>query len=452
VRRDSWLVVGLGLSGYWSARLIAEKESPKSLTVCEGAPDSQKRARADELKAICNERGIGFEVVWAPKPLKRSGWSRVVISPGVPYDLPWLQQARSHGTEVIGEIELGFRHISQPIVAVTGTNGKTTTTALIAHMLNGLGVKAWVGGNIGDPLSHFAISGEEADWVVLEVSSFQLETIVRFHPKIALILNLREDHLDRYPSMKEYAAAKANILNNMGVGDTVIVNMDDPGVLSMVNPSAQFDLLGFSTEGSCERVLGIEEDMLVLGDRPLGTTKGFTLQERANLPNIMAAILALHAVGMEAAKALETIKGFSWPSHRMEEVLLANGVTFVDDSKATNPAAVEHALGCSEPPVILLLGGRNKGFRFGSLEPLLEKKVRKTILFGEAAKEISSDLSGVEKETCATMEEAVGRAVEEANPGDTVLLSPGCASFDQFESYAQRGEVFKRLVRELVAQ
>ncbi len=444
-------MVGLGLSGYWGARLVLERKSPCSLTVCEGAPSPEKERRAEELKRLAEEKGSSFQVAWQMEPRGVGGYQRVVISPGVPHDLPWLNEARERGIEVMGEMELAFREVETPIIAVTGTNGKTTTTALIAHILNANGITAWTGGNIGDPLSHFAVEGRRAEWIVLEVSSFQLETVKTFHPKVAMILNLAEDHLDRYPSMSQYAGAKANILNNLGSDDLVVANADDPAVMEMVQKAkARLATFG-AAKGVPTPTIALGEEKVLLEGEELCHLEGLDLQARLNMPNIMAAILATGFVGVEPRRALEAARGFQWQPHRTQVILNARGVTFVDDSKATNPSAVKHALSLLEGPMLLLLGGRNKGFRFNSLRPLIRERVRRVLLFGEAAGEIAQDLEGCEAGISRhdTMEEAVKCAVEEARPGDTVLLSPGCASFDQFKSYAHRGEVFRKLVRRL---
>ncbi len=449
--RENWLVVGLGLSGYWGARLVLERENPFSLTVCEGSPTPEKEAKARELRVICENKGCHFEVIWAPEPKGWEGIDKIVISPGVPYNLPWLKEVREVGVEVMGEMELAFRHTKAPVIAITGTNGKTTTTALLAHILNSAGIKAWAGGNIGDPLAHFVLSKEERDWIVLEVSSFQLEAISRFHPKVAMLLNIEEDHLDRYPSMAEYAEAKGNILLNTEPHDRIVANSDDPLVMEMVNKSPAALLTFGCSQTPPLPLMRVEGSRLIFNGEPLKELAELTFQERTNLPNLMAAVLGAYAVGLQPEVALSAIRDFQWQPHRVEVVHKKSGITFVDDSKATNPSAVKHALTALDSPIILLLGGRNKGFRFSPILPVLAKKAKRVLIFGEAAKEIEGDLKRGKAELSVhpSMADAVKEAVKMAQPGDTVLLSPGCASFDEFGSYAERGEAFRALVKEM---
>lgn len=376
----------------------------------------------------------------------------IVISPGVPWDQPLLAEARSSGVEIISELELASELTEAPVVAVTGTNGKSTTTVLVGEMLKATGKKVSVGGNLGHPMVEM-VQARETDYLVVEVSSFQLEGIVSFRPHMALMLNISPDHLDRHTNLEKYLEAKKRIYLNMGAGDFLIVNGD------------QQQLAGFGAGCMAHKITfsrgqGVEQGVFIKGgwifsrlgdkDRKIIKADKIRIKGTHNLENALAAVAAAETCGVEPAAIREVLKSFEGLPHRLEKVLTLDGVLYVNDSKGTNVGAVVKSLESFQDTVILIAGGKDKGGDYAPLRRASEGKVKKAILIGEAGDRIAASLEGVVETISATdMREAVRAAHCISARGDVVLLSPACSSFDMFKDFEERGEVFKNAVHEL---
>jgi UDP-N-acetylmuramoylalanine--D-glutamate ligase len=364
------------------------------------------------------------------------------------------------------EIELASRFIGCPIVAVAGTNGKSTVTELLGHVFRDAGVGAFVGGNIGTPAVEYLASvgkkgeeGEEKDVCVLEVSSFQLETIREFRPRVAILLNVTEDHLDRYSDFDEYAETKFRLFSNQDRSDWAVVNADDPVISKRLKKGlgggGKPRVVPFSITKTLEEGLYLKVDEIIYAPGPGAAreaypTSGLKIKGLHNIENVMAAVAAARLSGLSHGVILRALSTFPGLSHRMEFVSVVDGVEYIDDSKGTNVGALKMALKSMTTPVVLIAGGKDKGGDYGVLEALVREKVKRLILIGEAAGRIRDSLGGLTETTmAATLEEAVRAAYKAASPGDTVLLSPACSSFDMFGSYKERGERFKRLVEAL---
>jgi len=454
-RFDRWrrvLVYGLGLSGRAAARLLLD--GGVDVLGLDARPEGEL-----DLGDLAGRRG--FEVRSGREPERLpEGIDAVIVSPGVPLERPLLADARQRSVPVLAEVELAFPFLDGPVVAVTGSNGKSTTTALAGAMLREAGFDARVCGNIGEPLSAQvpAVRASRqtdagAPVYVVELSSFQLSTIDRFRPRAAAFLNLAADHLDRHGTLEGYAAAKRRVFENQTGDDVAVLNADDPIVRETAVAARKrfFTRQGEVADGCFARggvVVersgegGAEVDLFAASDVPLAGAH--------NLANAMAAALLARVLGAAPEALRRALASFRGLPHRMERVAEHHGVTWYDDSKGTNPAAT---LGCLEGlpdgTVHLILGGRNKGNDFSVLAPMVEQKARRVYLLGEAAGEIERALSGgaVPLSRSETLERAVAEAAAEAGPGDVVLLSPACASFDQFRDFNQRGDAFQRLVR-----
>ena len=380
----------------------------------------------------------------------------VVISPGVPAKSIPVRYADRAGAEVIGEIELAWRFLRGRVVGITGTNGKTTTTTLIGELLKDAGLPTQVGGNIGTPLVSLVETSREDGWTVVELSSYQLETIKEFRPTVAVVLNLMPDHMDRYETFADYGAAKHRIFRNQTSGDVAILNADDP-VVSKWAEGLEAHVTLFSTERELDEGLFLRGRELVArtwsGERVLMTRDGMQLKGLHNVQNDLASLAAGLACGASPDSMRETIKRFAPVEHRLERVAEIGGVAFYNDSKATNVDASVKALEAfAEEPgkVVLILGGKGKNAPYAPLAPLVEKKARALVLVGEDADRIESELKSYAPAIrAADMADAVHKAYESAEPGDTVLLAPACASFDMFTSYEHRGRVFKEEVGRL---
>lgn len=358
----------------------------------------------------------------------------IVVSPGVP-DLPQICSARQRGISVIGELELAIAEVAAPIIAITGTNGKSTTTALIGHLLNEGGIPACVAGNIGTPLLDLLPQARSARFIVLEVSSYQLETSPGFHPHVAVLLNITPDHLDRYGDMGRYIRAKALLFRNQTPQDVCIYNIGDPEVARLAD-EAKARKVPFSAEQP--PVPYRLSDTQLIGAH--------------NFENVIAAVLAVQAVGLPDAAIRSGLKTFQGLKHRLQHVRDLNGVAYFDDSKGTNIGAVVKSLAGFSRPVHLIAGGLGKGTRYAGLRASVKDHVRTLILMGTDGKVMREDLGDLATTILAdSMKEAVLAAFSVARPGDVVLLSPACASFDMFKDYADRGNQFARCVEELKA-
>ncbi|MBL0712756.1 MAG: UDP-N-acetylmuramoyl-L-alanine--D-glutamate ligase [Desulfosarcina sp.] len=440
-------VVGLGKSGLAVARFCRQQGA--RVTVTDRAARAQFETEAQQLQTM----GVTLEF-GAHRPATFLQTDLIVLSPGVPHTIEPVAAARHHGIPVIGEIELAARYIEQPIIAITGTNGKTTTTELLGHMLTASGQRVFVGGNIGNPLINYVAEGQRRDWLVIEVSSFQLDTIERFRPRIGILLNVSADHLDRYPSFEAYAESKMQLFANQTDSDTAILNAGDPfsraaarhvrGQVLLFNAAA-------TNTGGQARITGDHIDFKLADGRSHAIDlTHWQLTGGHNRENAAAAGLAALAAGATPEGLQTALNGFRSLAHRLTQVKTARGIRYYDDSKATNVDAVCRALEGFDTPVVLIMGGRDKGGGYRALETRVQKKVRALVVMGEAAENITTALGHlVPTVQAGDMAEAVRLAAGRARTGDVVLLSPACASFDMYDSYHQRGEDFCRHVQQL---
>ncbi len=433
------LVVGLGASGLGAAHLLAGQGYEVR---------ANDQASAEQLALQPEALPPGTQVsLGGHHPSLLEGVGLVVASPGVPWHLPLLAEAQRRGIEVIAEVELAWRALSEvPLLGITGSNGKSTVTAMLGAILRHAGVRTGVGGNIGPAASELA---RQPGWqaIVLELSSFQLEGCTTLRPAVGVLLNLCPDHLDRHPDMATYLAAKARLFARQGPCDLAVLNADDPAVRDLPVPGqrAHFSL----TDTAAAAHAGGEH--LVIDGNPLMRRGDLPLLGDHNLANALAAALAAVRFGIPASAAAEALASFSGLPHRHQLVAERCGVRWVDDSKGTNVGATAAGLAGYPPGTIhLILGGLGKGQDFTPLRGAVTGRVARAYLIGAAAEEIAAALAGVVPVArCDTLEEAVARAAALARPGDTVLLSPACASFDQFRDYAHRGDEFARLAREV---
>ncbi len=377
-----------------------------------------------------------------------------VISPGVPSDVPVVVEARRRNIQVVSELEVSSWFCAVPIIAVTGTNGKTTTTTLLGRMLHDAGRQHIVAGNIGYAFSNYAAQLNSNSVAVVEVSSFQLDHIESFRPKVAIILNITPDHLDRYESsMGKYIESKARIFMNQQSDDVLIYNADDENLAGIVG-NAKSKTVPFSVERVLDEGAYLENDSLILnlagGRINIIDRSKMVLPGLHNCANALAAMVAASFFGIDAGSLRRTLSTFRGVEHRLEFVRKTDGVLFVNDSKATNVDSTWHALRSFNGPLILLLGGRDKGNDYSRIDSLVKEKVKAIIAIGESAEKVEAHFAGAVRVIRAlTMEQAVQSSFELARKGDTVLLSPACASFDWFDNYEHRGQVFKLLVEGL---
>jgi UDP-N-acetylmuramoylalanine--D-glutamate ligase len=430
-------VLGAGLSGT-AAALLLRSEGAR-VTVLDSAQEKNL------LKStLDNLRAQGVEVICGTAADEDSSpYQMAVLSPGIDPASRLARNFSSRKIEMIGELELGWRSCEIPVIAVTGTNGKTTTTEMLAEMLNACGQRTIACGNIGKPLSEVAREKEPFDVLTVEVSSFQLETIQTFRPSISLWLNFAPDHLDRYRFVADYRAAKLRIFENQTADDVAVVNAIEkiPGIRTRtITFSAYADQADFRlSEGTI-----MYDGQAVLR---LSETK---LRGLHNIENLMATLAAGMARGLSFAEMLPPLCRYEPQPHRCEFVREVGGVGYINDSKATNIDAVEKALRAQTKPVILIAGGKDKGFTFDPLRSLVKEKVRSTVLIGEMAQSIRRSWNGAAKSEIAnSLADAVERAHTIAKPGEVVLFSPGTSSFDMFKSYADRGDQFRALVQAL---
>ena len=367
----------------------------------------------------------------------------VVMSPGIETDCPFVKSFGREGVETIGEMELASRFYRGKIIAITGTNGKTTTTSLVEKILLRAGKKAVACGNYGVPMAEVLLRDAVPDVLALEVSSFQLETIRDFHPDVAVWLNFAPDHMDRYTAVEDYYKAKLHIFDNQTENDLAVVRFGEhlPALKALVRT--------FSSE-SPEADLYYREPLVMEGDSPLLNLAGTSLSQRHNAENVMAAVLACRHLGIPAETAAEVLEEFTPPSHRCEAVRSLDGVLWLNDSKATNLHALEAALKSQNAPVVLIAGGKDKGLDYLPLRPMLKEKVRACVVFGQIADQLYDSFSpAAPTEKAADVADCVEKARLLARPGDTVLFPPGTSSFDMFTGYAQRGQAFRDAVNAL---
>jgi UDP-N-acetylmuramoylalanine--D-glutamate ligase len=370
------------------------------------------------------------------------GADMIVVSPGVPMDHPLLLLAKEAGKEIVSEIELASRFISVPLVAITGTNGKTTTTTLCGEIFRANGFETYVGGNIGDPLIELVELGKKVEMVVAEISSFQLEWISHFRPKVAALLNISEDHLDRYATYQEYIDAKLRIFENQTPEDFAILNMDDPMVWQY-SQKLKARVFPFSRRYELDEGVFCTGEEIVYrheGSESRFPTTGFRLKGVHNLENIMAALAVALLLGCRAGESYDCVRDFGALHHRMEFVRELRGVSYYEDSKATNVGSVVKALESFES-ITLIAGGKDKGGSYAPLAPLVKERVRHLILIGEATDRMEAELGSLtDTRRASSMEDAVRLAAEITSAGGTVLMSPACSSFDMFRDYEDRAQ------------
>ena len=377
----------------------------------------------------------------------------IILSPGVPHTISPILSALKKGVPITGEIQFASDYIKEPIIAITGTNGKTTVTTLIGEMLKKSGLKVFTGGNIGTPLIEYVNDNIKADVIVLEVSSFQLDTITTFNPKVSVLLNISKDHLDRYDTYQDYILSKSKIFKNNSTKSVAVVSGKDANVRKIAE-KLKGDVLFFNGKKEDEKGASYKENKIILnmldGKIKELTTTDIKIAGHHNIENIAAAALAALKVGGKISAIEETIKDFKGLPHRVEFVTTINNINFYNDSKATNTGAVETALKCFDTPIILIMGGRKKGGGYSSLHKSIQKNVKKIFAIGEAKELIYSDLINIVPVTCLpTLNEAVKQAFQNAVSKDIILLSPSCSSFDSYTSYVQRGEDFCSIVQGL---
>ncbi|HKZ07554.1 MAG TPA: UDP-N-acetylmuramoyl-L-alanine--D-glutamate ligase [Methylomirabilota bacterium] len=440
-------VVGLAKSGLAAARLVTRLGG--RVLASDAAPRERWSPEARRLEA---ER----IPVWSGHPdAAFAGADLVVVSPGVPLELPVLAGLRARGVPVVSELELAWRVMEADVIAITGTNGKTTTTALTGDVLRGQVRPVLVGGNIGTPLSANALDFPVDGLVVAETSSFQLEATQTFRPRVAAVLNLAPDHLDRHGSYAAYVEAKARIFANQTEADCAVLNADDPDTAALA-PRTRARVLWFSRRRVLDHGVFVDEGWVVAKlnghAEPVCPVGEIQLRGAHNVENVLAATACALWTGMDPATIRKGIASFRGVAHRIERVHDARGVTYYNDSKGTNVASTIKALESFGEPVILIAGGKGKGQDFAPLAEAARGRVRAAVLIGEDRDKIRAALraAGIATEDAATMEDAVRQAGRRARIGDVVLLSPACASFDMFQNYEHRGEVFKDVVRRLV--
>jgi UDP-N-acetylmuramoylalanine--D-glutamate ligase len=439
------LVVGLARTGIATAKFLKTKGS--LVTTTEVRPKEEMKEAVQELK------GMDISTEWDGHQtetfLKQD---IIVVSPGVDLNIKPIQKAIQHKVRVISEIELAYHFIEVPIIAVTGTNGKTTTTLLIGEMLKEDGKKVGVGGNVGAPLILFADGKDRWEVLVVEISSFQLEAIEDFRPRISILLNITEDHLDRYLSYDEYIGAKVRIFTNQNSGDLAVLNKDDPVVMKHKERVKAKKVL-FSLREKLREGASFNGRTISLKFEGIGEEYSLSrspLKGIHNVENMMAALTAARIFGCSKKAIQDSLNRFEGLEHRLEFVREIEGIRFYNDSKGTNVGSVIKSLQSFSEPVILIAGGKDKNGDLSPLKELIQKRVKHLILIGEAKERMNRELGGLtDTHMVKTLEEAVLLARKEAMGGEVVLLSPACSSFDMFKDYQERGKVFKEAVNHL---
>lgn len=434
------LVVGMKKSGLASAELLARQGAEVRAT------DLKPLASLPEAGEVLGRLGIPFE---QQSPAVFEGVDTIVLSPDVPADLPALSEARARGVRVIGEVELAAPFLKGKTIGITGSNGKTTTTSLIGHILRRAGTPVQVGGNIGTPVTAMIAGSRDDGWNVLELSSFQLETIETFHAHIGLALNVTQNHLDRHHTFENYAAAKGRLFENMNGSDYAVLNAEDPVCVAYAEHT-RAQAQWFSSRRKVSPGASLCGDKLVLDGKLLMEAGEIPIRGRHNIENVLAAAIASARAGVEPETIAAAVRTFRAVEHRLEYVRTVNGVDFYNDSKATSVDATLKAVDAFGGGLWIILGGKDKGLDYSVLRAPLAAKAHGALLIGAAAGKIADQLKGaVPLVESKTLQAAVTYGYEHGKPGDTVLLAPACASFDQFQSFEHRGEVFKELVNSL---
>lgn len=449
VRNKKVVVLGLARSGRAAASLLIRKGAQvvgSDMLTREDLSEEIIDLEAQGARIECGGHSEGL----------LEGAECVVISPGVPPDLPLLQRARARGLAVVGEIEAASWFCRAPIVAVTGSNGKTTTTALLGQIFERDGRNVVVAGNIGSPFSAVADHIPSEGIAVVEVSSFQLESIDQFRPEVSVMLNLSPDHLDRHGGYDAYVAAKARIFENQDESDVAVLNGDDQGVMALAE-KIRSRIVPFSVRKRLDEGVYLSQGALVAHLSGLAeqvcAVEEIRLPGPHNLSNVAAALAVAETFDVDPAHFREALRDFSGVEHRLEWVAEVGGVTFVNDSKATNVVSVQCGLQSFQGPIILIAGGREKGTDFTPLRQLVAERVKLLILIGEATPKLKRALGGVvETVEAESMEEAVNRGFGAAQKGDCILLSPACASFDMYQNFEERGARFKEAVHHIATR
>jgi len=433
-------VVGMGQSGLAVVEFLLSRGAKVR------AIDSKPLSELNEAGTVLARLGVPFEPQSAAA---FEGVDAIVISPGVPSDLPELEAARRRGTRVLGEVELTAGFLQGRTIGITGANGKTTTTALTGHILRESGIPVQVGGNIGTPVTAMIATSRTEQWNVIELSSFQLETIECFRADIAVCLNVTPDHLDRHHTFENYVNAKARLFETQTEGDFAVLNADDASCVEYGRRS-RGQKIWFSTKRAISPGFYADFERLYCDGAPFMAIADIPLRGRHNVENTLAAAGAAHMAGVPLEAIAAAVRTFPGVEHRIEYVRTIGGVDFYNDSKATNVDATVKSIEAFPGRLWIILGGKDKGSDYTVLQPLLREKARAALLIGAAAPKIAEHLGdSVRLIFAGTLEAAVREAWSEAEPGDTVLLAPACASFDQFDNYEHRGRVFKETVMRL---
>ena len=439
------LVVGLGKSGLAAAIFLRRQGAHVTVSDIRSA-----EALAKDIPALLDE-GINVEA-GGHGLLTFRRQDLIVVSPGVPLDTPELVQARNLGRPIIGELELAARYLRGHILAVTGSNGKTTTTSLIGEILEKSGLPTQVGGNIGVPVVALIEGSTDDTWNVLEVSSFQLETTEQFHPRIAVILNITPDHLDRHGTFENYALAKERIFLEQTQNDCCVLNADNPRAAAAADRS-KASVYWFSLKHAVEQGAWVDNNSIVFRSSPTAAPEtiapltSIPLKGDHNIENVLASVCAARLAGASVESIRKAVEEFKAVEHRLEFVATVNGIDVYNDSKATNVDATAKAIAAFPGNIHLILGGKDKNSDYTELNDLLRARVKAVYTIGSAAAKIESHLRGVVPiHPCETLDKAVAAIAAAAHPSDVVLLAPACSSFDQFDSYEHRGRVFKQLV------
>jgi len=441
---QTFLIVGMGKTGIATVRFLARRGGKIAAT---------DRKDMDQAVKDLREEGVFPEMV----PYDVSALEHVdmvIPSPGVPPHDPILAEAVKKGIPVYSELEMACRFLKTPLIAITGTNGKTTTTTLVGNILSEAGYRVFTGGNIGNPLIEYCDMEREDDYIVAEVSSFQLQWVRDFHAHCAALLNVTCDHTDYHGSIDAYREAKERIFLNQDRNDWAVLNAGDDRLVAFSRQLKSQPLFFCSTEAAPEQGAFLRDGHIVLtglyGHEEIYPVDMIKIPGRHNMENVMAAVMIARVCRCPQEKIVDAVSGFKGIGHRIEFVTEKDGVAYYDDSKGTNVDAVVRALESFDRPIILLMGGRDKDGNFETLRPFIRERVKQLVLFGEARDKIGEKIGNLVKtDVQATMAAAVLSAHKEAGPGDVVLLSPGCASFDEFTDYKNRGNVFQDIVRRM---
>ena len=442
IRNKNVLVVGLARSGVSAANLLCKLGAKVTIT-----DEKRESELSENIRKLT--KGIYLKL-GGHNGVDIANVDLVVISPGVPWDSPFLNRIRENGIRIISEVELAFKYIKAPLIAVTGTNGKTTTTTLIGEMLKKDDRNVFVGGNIGNPMCEEVLNGSSSELILSEISTFQMEGIETFKPHISVILNITPDHMDRHKSMTEYIALKKRVFINQNTRDYTVFNMDDKITAALSN-EGKGERIFFS------RIREVDNGAFVRGNNIIfrrnrkeeivSTLKDLKIIGVHNIENTLASVAVGGICDIPPRLMREVISEFSGIPHRMEFVREIEGIKFINDSKGTNVGATIKSIESFNEPIILIAGGKDKGSDYLPLKPLIEDRVKFLILIGEAKKKMASVMNGFRNILNAeSFEEAVNEAFDKAEKGDVVLLSPACASFDMFRDYQDRGRQFKNII------